>query len=75
MAIYAVNCNGDWWEIVEGVSDELMILDTDNPEIMKIMKEEDVSDGDDKFEYFIEQYGIPLDIGQSIDKIISKGDK
>jgi hypothetical protein len=62
MAIYASNVNGDWWEIVEGVSDELFILNSSNPEIIKAMKDDDVLECDDKFEYFIQEYGDKIKI-------------
>lgn len=71
MTIYAANINGDWWQVVEGYSDELFILDTENPEIAKLMKEDGVSDRDDKFEDFVIDNGFIIDIS----KLINKGRK
>jgi hypothetical protein len=73
MAIYAANINGDWWHVVEGYSDELFIIDTENPEIAKLMKEDGVSDRDDKFEYFIMENGFIVDIAKLINKGKKKG--
>ena len=60
MTKYIANENGDWWEVVEG--DGLYLIDTDNAEIIKAMKDEDASPNDDKFEKFIWTYGTPVGI-------------
>ena len=58
MAKYVANENGDWWEVVEG--EGLYLIDTANPDIAKIMEEENSTPNDDKFERFIWKYGIPV---------------
>jgi len=58
MTKYVANKNGDWWEIVEGES--LYLIDTANPDITKAMEEEDTNPYQDKFEYFIQEYGVKV---------------
>jgi hypothetical protein len=71
MTIYAANVNGDWWEVVKGYSDELFIIDTEDPQIAALMKEEMVSDSDDKFEHFVMDNGVPVDISGLVDRVIA----
>jgi hypothetical protein len=60
MAKYIANENGDWWGVIEGES--LYLIDTDNPDIVKAMEDEDTNPDQDKFEYFIQKYGTPVSI-------------
>jgi hypothetical protein len=60
MAKYIANENGDWWGVIEGES--LYLIDTDNPDIIKAMEDEDTNPDQDKFEYFIQKYGTPVSI-------------
>ena len=60
MAKYIANENGDWWGVIEGES--LNLIDTDNPDIVKAMEDEDTNPDQDKFEYFIQKYGTPVSI-------------
>lgn len=60
MTKYIANENGDWWEVVEGES--LYLIDTDNSDITRAMKEEDTNPYQDKFEYFIQKYGVPVNV-------------
>jgi hypothetical protein len=55
MAVYAANSNGDWWLVSEDT--KIFILDTDDENIKKIMLDEDVEEGGDKFEQFIQENG------------------
>jgi len=67
MTKYVANENGDWWEVVEGES--LYLIDTANPDITKAMEEEDTNPYQDKFEYFIKEYGVKvgLNIGEEVE--------
>jgi hypothetical protein len=60
MTKYIANENGDWWGVIEGES--LYLIDTDNPDIVKAMEDEDTNPDQDKFEYFIQKYGTPVSI-------------
>jgi hypothetical protein len=60
MAKYIANENGDWWGVIEGES--LYLIDTDNPDIVKAMEDEDTNPDQDKFEYFIQKYGTPVNV-------------
>ena len=55
MAKFATNINGDWWEMAE--DDAITIIDTEDPAIIKALKDEDIEIGGDKFERFIAEYG------------------
>ena len=59
MTRYLANKNGDWWAVDEG-EEYLFIIDTSDSAIIEKMKEEDVIEGEDKWERFIQRYGTVI---------------
>jgi len=55
MAIYACNSNGDWWLISEDT--KLFVIDTKDGDVAEAMLAQDIEEGGDKFEQFIQQNG------------------
>ena len=55
MTVYAANSNGDWWEVTEDT--DIFIIDTEDEAIKSALKDEDVVEGEDKFERFIQSHG------------------
>jgi hypothetical protein len=55
MAVYAANSNGDWWELAG--DSEIFTIDTKDGDIEEKMVAQDIEEGGDKFEQFIQENG------------------
>lgn len=72
MTVYAANINGDWWSLTSLDATEILVIDTEDDEIKKLMEQYDVEEGEDGWDNFILAEGTTVNFYSQVKNMLKE---